>query len=94
MSGPAGAAFADAASASTGVTFGAPGDVPAAADGQRRRAHGHATTWRSSRNPGNEPPRVSAGLDGPVTTAVLTLAGQVSDDGLPVGGVVSSRGAW
>ena len=36
-------------------------------------------------NPGNEPPRVSAGADGAMTTAVLALAGQVSDDGLPAG---------
>jgi hypothetical protein len=33
---------------------------------------------------------VSAGLDGPVTTAVLVLAGQVSDDGLPTGGSLGS----
>ncbi len=89
LSGPAGAVFTDAASASTGVTFGAPGKYLlrlTASDGQLS-AHDDVEIVA---NPGNERPRVGAGLDGPVTTAVLMLAGQVSDDGLPAGGSLSS----
>ena len=89
VSGPAGVAFGNAASPSTAVTFGAPGTYRlrlTATDGELS-AHDDVEIVA---NPGNEPPRVSAGLDGPVTTAVLTLAGQVSDDGLPAGGSLSS----
>ena len=89
VSGPAGVAFGNAGSATTGVTFGAPGTYLlrlTASDGQLATSDDIEIVA----NPGNEPPRVSAGLDGPVTTAVLTLAGQVSDDGLPVGGSLSS----
>ena len=71
------------------MTFGAPGTYVlrlTATDGELTASDDVEIVA----NPGNEPPRVSAGLDGPVTTAVLTLAGQVSDDGLPAGGTLGS----
>jgi RHS repeat-associated protein len=90
VSGPGGVAFTNAASAATSVQFAAPGTYVlrlTASDG----ALSASDDVEIVANPGNEPPRVSAGLDGAVTSAVLLLAGQVADDGLPAGGTLSSQ---
>ena len=84
VSAPAAVSFANPASASTAVTFGVPGAYVlrlTATDGELTTSDDVEVVA----NPGNEPPRVNAGADGAVTAAVLALAGQVSDDGLPAG---------
>jgi len=91
VSGPGPVSFANAANPTTPVTFAAPGTYRlriTATDGELQASDDVEIVA----NPGNEPPRLSAGLDGSVTTAVLTLAGQAQDDGLPAGGGLTT--AW
>ena len=88
VSGPGLAAFADPASPSTTVTFGAAGTYVlrlSASDGTLTATDDVVVTA----NPANEPPVVDAGPPQAVTSRQTVLHGTVRDDGLPAGSSVT-----
>ncbi|MGE3957096.1 MAG: hypothetical protein AB7H96_10295, partial [Vicinamibacterales bacterium] len=95
QSGPGTATFANAASASTGVTFSAAGTyvLRLTADDTALTAFDDVTITVNPAPPTNVAPTVNAGVDQTITLpAGATLSGTVTDDGLPQGASVTS--AW
>ena len=87
VSGPGPVVFADAAAASTTATFGVAGEyvLRLTGDDSALQAVDEVTVTVADETPANVAPAVSAGPDLAVTLPeAVSLAGSVSDDGLPV----------
>src|SRR5579864_5405775 len=91
VSGPAAVTFASPAQLQTQVTFTTAGVYVLrliASDSQLFTVADVRVTVRSA--DGNQAPKVSAGTDQTINSASTFLNGAVSDDGLPVGGALTS----
>ena len=91
LSGPASVTFATPSQPQTQVSFTTPGTYVlrlTASDSQLFTVADARVTVRSVN--GNQAPRVSAGPDQTINSASTFLNGAVSDDGLPIGGALTS----
>jgi YD repeat-containing protein len=91
ISGPAAVTFANPAQPQTQVTFPTAGVYVLrliASDSQLFTVADVRITVRSTN--GNQAPKVSAGTDQTINSASTFLSGAVTDDGLPVGGTLTS----
>ncbi|MFN7916658.1 MAG: Ig-like domain-containing protein [Vicinamibacterales bacterium] len=94
QSGPGTTTFASASSAATTATFSAPGTyvLRLTASDTALTAFAEATITVNPAPPVNQAPTVTAGGNQTITLpAGATLAGTVTDDGLPVGATVTSQ---
>jgi RHS repeat-associated protein len=93
VSGPGMVNFSDPGSQSTTASFSLPGTYVLRLQASDSQLSGtdEVTVMVNPVNPANQPPTVSAGIDQTVTLPSMgTLSGMVSDDGVPVGSLLTA----